>query len=82
MHSSSIGQSNLPRNYSFGERRNSFIPERRVIAEHTLEGHIVSEREGPRRVIQINELESIIREEKITEGETRVVSEKQLEKRR
>ena len=53
MHSSSLKPSTSSRNYSFGGRRSSFIPEKRMIAEHTLEGHIVSEKEGPKRVISV-----------------------------
>lgn len=54
----------------------------RVVAENVYEGHMVSETEGAKRLIGINELESIVREERIHEGETRIVGERELERRR
>ena len=52
------------------------------MAENVYEGHMVSETEGAKRLIGINELESIVREERIHEGETRIVGERELERRR
>ena len=54
----------------------------RVIAENVYEGHMVSETTGEKRLIGINELESVVKEERIFEGETRVVGERELERRR
>jgi len=53
-----------------------------VISETVGEGHIVEEHTGKKRLIGINAMESVIKEERITEGETRVVGEKRLEGRR
>lgn len=52
------------------------------MAENVYEGHMISETEGAKRLIGINELESIVREERIHEGETRIVGERELERRR
>ena len=54
----------------------------RVVAENVYEGHMVSETEGAKRLIGINELESVVKEERIHEGETRIVGERELERRR
>lgn len=43
---------------------------------------MVSEREGQKRLIGINELESVIKEERVFEGETRIVGEREMERRR
>jgi hypothetical protein len=43
---------------------------------------MVSETEGQKRLIGINELESRIKEERVFEGETRIVSEVQMESKR
>lgn len=43
---------------------------------------MVSETTGEKRLIGINELESVIKEERILEGETRIVGEVELERRR
>lgn len=42
----------------------------------------MSQTEGQKRLIGINELESVIKEERIHEGETRIVGERELERRR
>lgn len=65
-----------------GMRRSSHRGEGRVIAENVYEGHIVSETEGKKRLIGVNELQSVIKEERVTEGETRVVKEVEMERRR
>lgn len=49
------------------------------MSETVGEGHLVSETTGKSRLIGINEKEKIIREEKIYEGETRIVGERELE---
>jgi hypothetical protein len=54
----------------------------RVVAENVYEGHMISETEGAKRLIGINELESVVKEERILEGETRIVGERELERRR
>ncbi len=54
----------------------------RLVSETVGEGHIISEHEGKKRLIGINAKESIIKEERIFEGETRIVGEKRLESRR
>lgn len=43
---------------------------------------MVSETTGKSRLIGINEKESVIVEERITEGETRIVGERELERKR
>lgn len=43
---------------------------------------MVSETTGEKRLIGINELESVIKEERIFEGETRIVGERELERKR
>ena len=43
---------------------------------------MVSETQGEKRLIGINELESVIKEERIFEGETRIVGERELERKR
>jgi len=50
----------------------------RVIGENVYEGHIVSETTGKSRLIGINEGETVIKKETVTEGETRVVGEVEL----
>lgn len=39
---------------------------------------MVSETTGEKRLIGINELESVVKEERVFEGETRVVGEREL----
>ncbi len=63
-------------------KRTSHRGEGRVIAENVYEGHIVSETQGKKRLIGVHELESVIKEERVTEGETRVVKEVEMERRR
>ena len=46
------------------------------------EGHIVEERTGKKTLIGINEKEHVIKEERVFEGETRVVGERELERTR
>ena len=43
---------------------------------------MVSERQGEKRLIGINDLESVIKEEKVFEGETRIVGEREMERTR
>jgi len=43
---------------------------------------MVSERQGEKRLIGINELESVIKEERVFEGETRIVGEREMERTR
>jgi len=43
---------------------------------------MVSETQGEKRLIGINELESVIKEERVFEGETRIVGEREMERRR
>lgn len=43
---------------------------------------MVSETTGEKRLIGVNELQSVIKEERVFEGETRVVGERELERRR
>ena len=52
------------------------------MAENVYEGHIVSEHEGKKRLVGIHELESRIKEERVIEGETRIVKEVELERKR
>ncbi len=42
----------------------------------------MSERQGEKRLIGINELESVIKEERVFEGETRIVGEREMERTR
>jgi hypothetical protein len=53
-----------------------------VVAENIYEGRKVSERTGKSRLVGINEKETIIKEERILEGETRIVGERELERKR
>lgn len=65
--------------YGRGGRESTIMHDKaRVIAENVYEGHIVSETEGKKRLIGINEKETIIKEERVFEGETRVVGEREL----
>jgi hypothetical protein len=43
---------------------------------------MVSETQGEKRLIGINQLESVIKEERVFEGETRIVGEREMERRR
>ena len=43
---------------------------------------MVSETQGEKRLIGINQLESVIKEEREFEGETRIVGEREMERRR
>jgi len=60
--------------------RTSTYGRERVISERTGEGRIVSETEGKKRLIGINEMESVVKEERVHEGQTRIVSEVELER--
>lgn len=43
---------------------------------------MVSETQGEKRLIGINQLESVVKEERVFEGETRIVGEREMERRR
>ena len=51
-----------------GYNRSSHRGEGRVIAENVYEGKLVSETEGKKRLIGVHELESVVKEERVTEG--------------
>ena len=65
------------RSSTYGRNSNA-----RVISETVGQGHIVSETEGKKRLIGVHELESKIIEETTHMGETRVVKEVELERKR
>jgi len=54
----------------------------RIISQHEMAPRLVSTKEGERTVVDVRAKEQIIKEERVFEGETRVVAERELKRER